>query len=97
MDAQQIRRLETELAIYLREFDDCFGRVEPARHLRTYVRGQLSDLHRKSIEPMADAASVKPRDLQHFQSLKREHRDYRVNLHRSTESGKYHFHTHMDR
>lgn len=69
MDAKQIRRLEPELAVYLREFDDCFGRVEPARHLRTYVSGQLSDLRRKSIEPMADAAGIKPRDLQHFLAL----------------------------
>lgn len=69
MDAKQIRRLEPELAAYLREFDDCFGRVEPTRHLRTYVSGQLSDLHRKSLEPIADAAGVKPRDLQHFLAL----------------------------
>ena len=69
MDAKQIRRLEPELAVYLREFDDCFGRVEPAAHLCTYVSGQLSDLRRKSIEPMADAAGTKPRDLQHFLAL----------------------------
>ena len=69
MDAQQIRQLEPELARYLREFDDCFGRAEPARHLRTYVNGQLSDLRRKSIEPIADAAGIKPRDLQHFLAL----------------------------
>lgn len=71
MDAEQIRRLEPELVAYLREFDDCFGRVEPARHLGRYVRGQLSDLHRKSIEPMADAAGIKPRDLQHFLAMHR--------------------------
>lgn len=76
MDAQQIRRLEPQLASYLREFDDCFGRVEPARHLRTYVRGQLSDLHRKSIEPMADAAGIKPRDLQHFLALHQWDQDH---------------------
>jgi len=69
MDATQIRRLEPELAAYLREFDDCFGRIEPARHLRTYISGQLSDLLRKSIEPIADAAGIKPRDLQHFLAL----------------------------
>jgi len=69
MDAKQIRRLEPQLAAYLREFDDCFGRVEPAGHLRTYVSGQLSDLRRKSIEPIADAAGIKPRDLQHFLAL----------------------------
>jgi len=69
MDARQIQRLEPELAAYLREFDDCFGRVEPTRHLRTYVSGQLSDLQRKSIEPIADAAGTGPRDLQHFLAL----------------------------
>lgn len=66
MDAHQIRRLEPELAAYLRQFDDCFGRVEPARRMRAYVRGQLSDLPRKSLEPMADAAGMEPRGLQHF-------------------------------
>ncbi len=66
MDAWHIRRLGPKLAAYLREFDDCFGRIEPQRHLRTYVCGQLSNLHRKSIEPIADAAGSRPRDLQHF-------------------------------
>ena len=69
MDARQIRRLEPELAAYLGRFDDCFGRVEPAEHLRRDVRGQLSELPRKSIEPMADAAGIKPRDLQHFLAM----------------------------
>ena len=41
------------------------------RHLATYVAGQLSDLQRKSIEPMADAAGVSPRTLQEFLSLAR--------------------------
>jgi SRSO17 transposase len=53
---------------YLREFDDCFGRREPAAHLKTYVLGQLSDLPRKSLEPIADAAGMEPRTLQHFLS-----------------------------
>jgi SRSO17 transposase len=69
MDAKQIQRLEGELVAYLCEFDDCFGRVEPTRHLRTYIRGQVSDLHRKSMEPIADAAGRKPRDLQNFLAL----------------------------
>jgi SRSO17 transposase len=69
MDAQQIRRLERELVSYLGEFDDCFGRVEPANHMGTYVRGQLSDLHRKSLEPIADAAGIRPRDLQNFLAM----------------------------
>ena len=32
------------------------GRVEPRGHLRTYVEGQLSDLPRNSVEPIALAA-----------------------------------------
>ena len=69
MDAQQIRKLKPMLAKYLGEFDDCFSRSEPAENLRVYVSGQLSDLPRKSIEPMADRADVPPRTLQQFLSL----------------------------
>ena len=68
MDAKQIRKLRPMLAKYLGEFDDCFSRSEPARNLRVYVKGQLSDLARKSIEPMADRAGVPPRTLQQFLS-----------------------------
>ena len=68
MDAREIQQLRPLLNQYLREFDDCFGRREPFEHLRTYVCGQLSDLHRKSMEPVADAAGQQPRNLQHFLS-----------------------------
>jgi SRSO17 transposase len=57
------------LTRYLHEFDGCFGRITARRHLDTYVQGQLSDLERKSVEPMADAAGTPPRDLQEFLSL----------------------------
>jgi len=69
MDAKQIKQLEPMLNKYLRQFDDCFGRIEPTDMLKTYVTGQLSDLQRKSIEPMADAAGLPPRNLQQFLSL----------------------------
>lgn len=68
MDAQRIRKLRPMLEKYLSEFDDCFGRSEPAGHLRVYVNGQLSDLPNKSIEPMADWGGVPPRTLQQFLS-----------------------------
>jgi SRSO17 transposase len=68
MDAQQIRKLRPMLEKYLSEFDDCFGRSEPAGHLRVYVNGQLSDLPSKSIEPIADRGGVPPRTLQQFLS-----------------------------
>ena len=69
MDAKQIKQLEPMLNKYPRRFDDCFGRIEPVERLKAYVTGQLSDLQRKSIEPMADAAGLPPRNLQQFLSL----------------------------
>ena len=56
MDAKEIVGLGSELMDFLGGFDDCFGRSEPRGHLRTYVSGQLSDLQRKSVEPIALAA-----------------------------------------
>jgi len=69
MDASTIMKLRPELTRFLHQFDDCFGRVTTRRYLDLYVEGQLSDLPRKSIEPMADAAGEPPRNLQEFLSL----------------------------
>jgi len=66
MDTDQIAHMGAELKRFLAEFDDCFVRSEPRAHLRTYVAGQLSDLPRKSIEPIALAAGTPPRTLQRF-------------------------------
>ncbi len=66
MDASEIAGLGSELMGFLAGFDDCFGRSEPHEHLRTYVSGQLSDLPRKSVEPIALSADVPPRTLQRF-------------------------------
>jgi SRSO17 transposase len=68
MEAQRIRKLKPMLNKHLAEFDDCFSRSEPAENLHVYVGGQLSDLPRKSIEPIADRAGVPPRTLQQFLS-----------------------------
>ena len=69
MDAQQIRRLGPALDAFLAEFHHCFGRSDTRSHLPTYVRGLLSDLPRKSVEPLALAAHVPPRTLQQFLAL----------------------------
>ncbi len=66
MTTDQILSLVPALADYLGEFADCFGRVEPRMHLSHYVRGQLSDLQRKSVEPIAILNNVAPRTLQEF-------------------------------
>jgi SRSO17 transposase len=69
MDANRIRELEPLLKKYLAGFADCFPHANTREHLDVYVRGQLSDLPRKSVEPMALQASVPPRTLQQFLSL----------------------------
>jgi SRSO17 transposase len=69
MDADTILRIRPMLTEYLHEFDGCMGRVTNRFHLETYVSGQLGDLERKSVEPIADAAGVPPRTLQEFLSM----------------------------
>jgi len=66
MTADQILALEPALAEFLGEFDDCFGRSEPRQHLKHYVRGQLSNLQRKSVEPIALFNNIAPRTLQEY-------------------------------
>ena len=66
MDAGQIRDLTPRLIDYVSRFDDCFGRRDTREHLGVYVRGQLSDLAQKSVEPIALKAGVPPRTLQEF-------------------------------
>jgi SRSO17 transposase len=75
MDAQQIRRLRPMLAGFLKRFDDCFARKDTRAHLSVYVEGQLSDLQRKSVEPIALAADVPVRTLQEFLSQHRWQED----------------------
>lgn len=69
MDVKTIMRIKPELTRFLRRFDDCFGRITTRRYLDLYVEGQLSNLPRKSIEPIADAIGEPPRNLQQFLSL----------------------------
>jgi hypothetical protein len=68
MDINQIRRLVPKLVEFLDQCDDCFGRKDTRAHLGVYVRGQLSDLPQKSVEPIALEADVAPRTLQEFLS-----------------------------
>jgi SRSO17 transposase len=75
MDAEQIRGLRPMLARFLKRFDDCFARKDTRAHLWVYVKGQLSSLERKSVEPIALAASVPVRTLQEFLSQHRWEED----------------------
>jgi SRSO17 transposase len=66
MTREQIMALGPALAAYLRRFDDCFAQQRTREHLQTYCRGLLSDLPRKSVEPIALAAGCAVRTLQEF-------------------------------
>ena len=68
MDAEQIRQLGPKLKGFLGRFADCFARKDTRAHLAVYVRGQLSHLPEKSVEPIALEAGVAPRTLQEFLS-----------------------------
>ena len=66
MDGKMFAAVPGQLDAYLALFDGCFARSEGRGHLYRYVAGQLSDLPRKSVEPMADQAGIPPRTLQEF-------------------------------
>jgi SRSO17 transposase len=68
MDAKTIKSIGYKLRTFLTEFDDCFSRCDQRAHLHSYINGQMSSLERKSIEPIALAANVRPRTLQYFLS-----------------------------
>lgn len=66
MTLKQIAALGRKLVAFLGLFADCFGRREGRELLRVYVRGQLSDLHRKTAEAIALRFGTAPRTLQRF-------------------------------
>jgi SRSO17 transposase len=58
--------MRRNLGCFVRRFDGCVKTRPSRKHLRTYVGGQVSDVERKSIEPIALEAGVRPRTLQKF-------------------------------
>jgi SRSO17 transposase len=66
MTEQEITALGPAFVAYLRRFRRCLGQDRTAGHFDTYCRGLLSDLPRKSIEPIALAAGTAVRTLQEF-------------------------------
>ena len=66
MTLEQIAALGRKLTSFLTLFADCFGRREARELLRVYVKGQLSNLHRKTAEAIALQFDAAPRTLQRF-------------------------------
>lgn len=66
MTLRQIAALGRKLTSFLALFADCFGRRDARDLLRVYVKGQLSNLHRKTAEAIGLQFKTAPRTLQRF-------------------------------
>src|SRR3712207_5818445 len=66
MTPEQIEALGPAFADYLRQFLFCCEYTQTFHLLEVYCRGLLSDLPRKSAEPIALAAGTAVRTLQEF-------------------------------
>jgi SRSO17 transposase len=66
MTEQEIAELGPAFATYLGHYRRCFVQKRTAGHFDTYCRGLLSDLPRKSVEPIALEAGTAVRTLQEF-------------------------------
>jgi len=66
MTDQDIAEVGPAFAVFLRRFRPCFRQDRTATHFDNYCRGLLSDLPRKSVEPIALACGTAVRTLQEF-------------------------------
>src|SRR4051794_25231735 len=66
MTEEQVAGLGPAFTAYLGDFRSCFVTGNTFKHVQTYCRGLLSDLPRKSVEPIALAAGCAVRTLQEF-------------------------------
>ena len=66
MTDQEIAGLGPAFAGYLAQYRECFLQKRTATHFDNYCRGLLSDLPRKSVEPIALACGTAVRTLQEF-------------------------------
>jgi len=71
MDISGLRQTRRNLDKFIRRFDGCVKTRPSRRHMRTYLRGQVSDLPRKNVEAIALEAGVVPRTLVQFLGLHR--------------------------
>lgn len=66
MSEQEIAELGPAFASYLNLFRGCFPQRRTLAHFNTFCRGLLSDLPRKSVEPIALESGTAVRTLQEF-------------------------------
>ena len=68
MTPKELRAVGSAFAAFLRMFEVCIAYAPTVEHLHAYCRGLLSDLPRKSAEPIALACGTAVRTLQQFLS-----------------------------
>ena len=66
MTSEQLRDIGPALAGFLSHLERFFDNPAGVVHFRNYSRGLLSDLERKTAEPLALNAGVPPRNVQQF-------------------------------
>lgn len=66
MTNEQLREIGPRLTGFLSHFEEFFVNSQGVIHLRNYTRGLLSDLERKTAEPLATFAGVSARNVQQF-------------------------------
>ncbi len=71
MTEQEIAGLGPAFAAYLGRYRNCFLQKRTAAHFDNYCRGLLSDLPRKTVEPIALEAGTAVRTLQEFRTTAR--------------------------
>ena len=69
IDKEDIPQFMQEFKGFHAQYAECFSREEPRGNFYQYMAGQMSQLERKSIEPIAlNVESAKVRAMQHFLS-----------------------------
>jgi SRSO17 transposase len=69
IDKEDIPQFMEEFKGFHAQYAECFSREEPRGNFYQYMAGQMSQLERKSIEPIAlNVESAKVRAMQHFLS-----------------------------
>ena len=66
MTTDQVQAIGPEFTAFLRPFERFFDNPGTVQHFRNYTRGLLTDLDRKTAEPLAKYAGTPPRCLQQF-------------------------------
>jgi len=84
MTEEELDGLGSALDDFLQPYLFCCGYTQTFGHMHTYCRGLLSDLKRKSVEPIALAAGCAVRTLQEFlRDHQWQHTQLREQLHRA--------------